>query len=300
MTRLAPLWQQNGSYPAATDRSLLGFLFPGSGVSGLQGAIVGNSMQVNVQPGYAAVALSGPGNYSAICRSDAVEPVTLATPPASGTSRIDVVICQVRDAVIDAGSNNDFIFTSVTGAPAASNPTVPGVPANAVAICQVSVPGGGSNLNAATLTDRRQPMMADQQLHSRVYRSSQWGVSTGGLAIPFDTVGNDAWGLYSIGQQRWNIQIAGWYLVHGFYSLIPNTAGQWCGISLYRNGAAHSNGTQESFGGAGYNWPTVEVTAAVFCNPTDYLQLFASSSVNLNCTGGPAATYGSCHYLGTG
>jgi hypothetical protein len=81
--------------------------------------------------------------------------VTLPAAPPSGQSRVDLVIAQVRDHALDAGANNDFIVTSVTGVPAASNPGVPALPTNALAIAQVLVPGAVANLNTATVTDVR-------------------------------------------------------------------------------------------------------------------------------------------------
>jgi hypothetical protein len=298
VTRYAPLWQQNGTYPAQTDRALLAALFPQSGVSGMQVSIVAGTMNVNVQPGAAAVALSG-GNFTAFCRSDGVEqPPALATPPGAGQSRIDLVVLQVRDAVIDAGTNNDFIFAVTTGVPAASNPQVPAVQANQVALAQLLIPGGGTNLNGATLTDLRQPMNPLQQLHSRVYRSSNFGIGTAATVIAFDTVERDAFGLYSLAQQRWNIKIAGWYEFHGLVTLIPNTSGQWIQGALYKNGASYAQGTQGTFTGG--SWPQVQLSTAMFLNPVDYLDVRCSVSVNLNGQGGQAFTFGDLHYMGTG
>jgi hypothetical protein len=159
VTRLAPLWQQNSTYPAQTDRVLIATLWPTSGSSGGAASLVAGTMNVSVAPGTAAVALGAGGvNYTALCRWDAAETVTLAAAPPSGQSRIDLVVAQVRDQVLDAGANNDFVFTNVTGTPAASNPAVPAVPVNAYPVCQVTVPGAAVNLNGATLVDRRVPL----------------------------------------------------------------------------------------------------------------------------------------------
>jgi hypothetical protein len=81
--------------------------------------------------------------------------VTLAAAPPAGQSRIDLIICQVRDNVLDAGPNNDFIFTSVTGTATSGTPAVPATPTNAIAVNQVLVPGNVTNLNTATITDLR-------------------------------------------------------------------------------------------------------------------------------------------------
>jgi hypothetical protein len=112
-------------------------------------------MTVTAAAGTVAVPLQA-GQGAAACVWDANEVVTLAnaTHPA-GQSRIDLVIVQVRDNALDAGANNDFIVTSVTGVPAASNPAVPALPTNALAIAQVLVPGAVANLSTATVTDLR-------------------------------------------------------------------------------------------------------------------------------------------------
>jgi hypothetical protein len=155
MTRYAPLWQQAGSYPAALDRGLISSLWPSGGASGGAVTASATNMTVTAAPGAAAVPLQA-GQGAALCRWDANEVPTLAaaTHPA-GQTRIDLVIVQVRDNALDAGANNDFIVTSVTGVPAASSPGVPATPTNALVLAQVVVPGAVANLSTATVTDLR-------------------------------------------------------------------------------------------------------------------------------------------------
>jgi hypothetical protein len=154
MTRYTPLWQQAGTYPASVDRGLISTLWPTSASSG--GAVTVNTgtMTLNVAPGTASVAL-GAGNGSELCRWDAPETVgPLATAPPAGSSRIDLIVLQVRDTTIDSLGNNDFVFTYVTGVGGTPGPgAVPATPPNAYAIAQVTVPGGVANLNTATITD---------------------------------------------------------------------------------------------------------------------------------------------------
>ena len=157
MARFEPLWQQAGSYPAQLDRFLLGAMWPSGGVSGGVVTAAFNTMNVNVTAGFAAVPLQA-GQGSALCRWDAAEVVTLTASPPTGQSRIDVIIAQVRDNAIDGGANNDFIFSAVAGTPAASNPAVPATPTNALALANVTVPGGAANLNAAPITSLRPPL----------------------------------------------------------------------------------------------------------------------------------------------
>ena len=112
MARFEPLWQQAGSYAAQLDRMLLAALWPSGGVLGGAVTAAFNTMNVNIAAGYAAVPLQA-GQGGALCRWDAAEVVTLTASPPSGQSRIDLIVCQVRDNAIDAGANNDFIFAAV-------------------------------------------------------------------------------------------------------------------------------------------------------------------------------------------
>jgi hypothetical protein len=158
MTRFAPLWQQGGTYPAATDRGLLGTLWPGSGkLTGTAPAAVANTMQVSIPAGSATVAMTSGGSPSGseLCRWDAAEVVTSTAAPPAGQSRIDLVVLQIRDNAIDGSGFNDFIFQVLAGAPTSGTPVAPAVPLNAMAVCQYTVPGGAANLNGVTVTDTR-------------------------------------------------------------------------------------------------------------------------------------------------
>ena len=98
------------------------------------------------------------GQGSALCHWDTPEVLTIPAAPPSGQSRVDLIVCQVRDPDLDGGQNADFILTVVAGAPsttAAARPgdkeapdvgpeqqaTAPAVPVNALALALVSVPG---------------------------------------------------------------------------------------------------------------------------------------------------------------
>jgi hypothetical protein len=155
MTRYTPLWEQAGSYPASVDRSLIASLagpaYPL--VRGCAVTVSAGTMNMNIAPG--SVAVPTPNNTgSVLCYSDAVEVVSSPTAPASGTNRIDVVVCQARGNDLDGGSNNDFLFQVVAGV-ASATPAVPATPAGAVALAQITVIGGAASLNAANLLDRR-------------------------------------------------------------------------------------------------------------------------------------------------
>lgn len=177
MARFAPLWQQANSYPASLDRSLLTAEWPFGGAPlGGPPVVVSATMNVSIPAGTIIVPLQA-GQGSALCRWDAAEIVTLdpASHPA-GQSRIDRVVCQVRDNAIDSGGFNDFVFQKVTGVPAASNPVVPALPTNSFLVCEVTVPGAVANLNTATLNDRRLGAWITPTL------AAGWGTYAGFLA----------------------------------------------------------------------------------------------------------------------
>lgn len=209
MTRYTPLWEQNASYPANVDRILPATLWPASCSTGGAGTAVGNTMTVSVAAGTAAVALSA-GNNTALCKWDAAEVVTLAAAPASGNTRIDLVVVTVRDSAIDAGSNNDFIVTAVTGTPSTGTPAVPAVPNNSYCICQVTVIGGAANLNGSTVVDRRVPMNPRETLHAKVYRNAALVIGSSVATFPFDTVSSDPAGLWVPASNSFNLPAGVW------------------------------------------------------------------------------------------
>jgi len=152
MTRHAPLWLQSGSYAGSDDRGLPGALWPTARASGCA-VSASSGMALNIDPGY--VAVPTPNNTgTSLCRSDAVEVVTLDPAPAAGTNRIDLVVCHARGTDLDGGVNNDFVFEKVTGTGAAS-PVAPATPAGTVALANVYVGGGVAAIVAGNITDVR-------------------------------------------------------------------------------------------------------------------------------------------------
>ena len=151
MTRFAPLWQQAGSYAASVDRYLIGALRPVGGCNAAALSLVNNTMNVSVAAGDCVVPLQS-GQGSALCHWDAAEVVTLAAAPPSGQTRVDLIVCQVRDNALDAGGNNDFIITAVTGTPSTGFPAIPAAPTNAYALGTCTVGGAVANLNGSQTT----------------------------------------------------------------------------------------------------------------------------------------------------
>jgi hypothetical protein len=298
MTRLAPLWQQNGSYPAATDRALIGTLWPANAVSGGLSTVASGTMNISVAAGTAAVAMSSPVNYSTLCRWDAAEVVTLPAAPPSGQSRIDLIILQVRDQAIDAGGNNDFVFTSVTGTPTTGTPVAPAVPSNALAMCQVLVPGGQATLNSATITNRRVPLNPRDTLHARVYRNAAWTLATGGpVVVPFDTVDFDPAGMFSAG--RITVPVAGIYLVSAQVSS-SFLAANATEIQAWVNGVALVSGAGTGNQSAYANIRS-PINTLLRLAAGDYVQIGAFSNPSaLAGSPGPGNTYLNVSYLGSG
>jgi hypothetical protein len=233
-------------------------------------------MNISVPPGTAAVPLQA-GQGTALCVWDAAEVVTLAaaTHPA-GQTRIDLVVAQVRDNAIDGGANNDFVFASVTGVPAASNPAVPAVPTNAYAVCQVLVPGAVANLNTATVTDMRRTL-ALQRSTARVYLAvTQAGVATGFTKVAFDTVDYNPDGLWIPASKRYVVQSAGVYSLKAQLAFYVINNPQNSQVCLYRNGVRTRNGAgyfiRGATGGDVWNLPFAE---DINCAAGDYLEIFA-------------------------
>jgi hypothetical protein len=301
MTRYTPLWQQAGTYPASVDRGLLSTLWPTSGSSGGAVTTVANTMTTSVAPGTAAVALTSAANLTQLCRWDAAEVVTHAAAPPAGSSRIDLVVLQVRDNTLDAGGNNDFIFQAIAGAGGTPGPgAVPAVPTNAYPMGQLTVPGGAANLNGVTVVDRRVPMNARDGAHSLVYRNGAWTTPTTQTLLTFDTVVRDGLGLYSSASGLFTCPVAGVYLVNGEFSANPTAANQWADMWLYRNGAQFAYGTQPFSNTTLVPNLRATLTAPVYCAAGDTLALWVRTAVALTGTTGQLATWGAFDYLGTG
>lgn len=184
MTRYAPLWLQQATYPAAVDRRLPGVLWPAAAVTGCA-VTAAAAMNANVAAGQVAVPTPNTTG-TVLCVSDAVEVVTLAAAPGAGLNRVDLVVCQARGNDLDGGANNDFVFAPVTGIAAAS-PAVPATPPGAVALAQILVPGASASIVAGNITDVRPSPLAVPT--PTVYSAVASGaVATGSAEITLATV----------------------------------------------------------------------------------------------------------------
>jgi hypothetical protein len=192
-----------------------------------------------------------------------------ATHPA-GQTRVDLIVVQVRDTQIDAGANTDFIVTSVAGTPAAlgvgvETPDVeapeagtkpggdeeprpplaellagvaPAVPANALVLAQVVVPGAVANLNTATITDKRIPALAvSASCHARYYRSGAWNFGPSWGILPFENRVYDDVGLY-VPAAGFTVPFAGvWRMRVQVTGVVPSTpVPNWFQINIQKGG----------------------------------------------------------------
>ena len=334
MTRYQPQWLQSGSYAAGQDRRLLGALWPAPASTGCA-VSAGAGMVVNVAPGQVAVP-SQNNTGTTLCSSDAVEPVTVAA--ASGSNpRIDVVICQPRGNDLDGGANNDFIFTTVQGTPAAS-PAVPAVPAGAAALAQILVPTGSASVAAGNITDVRPQGLsisggaavppytgggigtytdpggevwvaktgvnggawrkARDVLHARWYRAAAWSTATGaGVPIVFDTVDFDAYGMWVSGSSGFVAPVAGVYRAGGAFTAPFAAAGQYVQLTLVQGAAQIA---QNTLYGAGAVNGNAAVTDIVRAAAGDVLSVQARTTAVQAGLTGRGLTYFNVDYVGTG
>jgi hypothetical protein len=251
-------------------------------------------MNVSIPPGTEAVPLQA-GQGAALCTWDAAEVVTLAAAPPSGQSRIDLIVCQVRDNQIDGGANNDFVFAAVTGVPAASNPAVPATPANAYVLTNATVPGAVANLNTATLKDMRALLNARDVLHAEVARAANLTIGAANQAVLFDTVNRDPLGLWKPAVPGFVVPQAGLYLVQFTMTWAgPNTVY----YGYLKNGAVYYQNTPN---GTGANSCRAGYVAALAAGDSIDAYLNNQSGTGVTAgNGGPQLNVFSIDYLGTG
>lgn len=146
-----------GMAPGSTALNARGGVRPGPFAADV--AVTAGTMQVKVQPFLAFVpgSVSAPqGGYPFVCDSQVT--ITLSDGHAT-LGRIDTIVAQVRDNAFDASGFVDARVLVLQGTPA-SSPVPPSLPANTIALRDVSVPAGLSagngGLSAGNLsTDRR-------------------------------------------------------------------------------------------------------------------------------------------------
>jgi hypothetical protein len=155
--RTPPSWLQNGSHPAENDRLTTQALWATTGIINSSSlAVTQNSpvgMSVIIAGGWAAIVgttQANMGTYVGYNDAPTVVAITTANPT---NPRIDLICMTVQDAYYTGASNN-VIFQVVAGTPAGS-PVVPSVPANSIALAEVSVAAGALSITTGNITDRR-------------------------------------------------------------------------------------------------------------------------------------------------
>lgn len=160
MTLYPPLWAQNNRYPAAYDRLAWAATVDG-GVFGVADMKVGpraagTNMTVDIAAG--RIIIPGPsGPY--LCVSDAIENRGVASPPATNTSRVDLVVATVTDnqatGVGDPSVPATWDIQVITGTPAAASPQPPAVPANSVPLARIVVASTSASVVSSMLREAR-------------------------------------------------------------------------------------------------------------------------------------------------
>ena len=156
MTLHDPLWMTGLLYSGQEDRQLVTAI----GDAGVLGAAdlavtqraAGATMSVDVAPGRCIL----PGQIgSYLCYSDAVKSVgPLAAAPGIGTSRIDLVYAQLRDADI-TGTDKDWVIDKVTGT-ASGSPVAPSLPSvYCIELARVLVTSATSSIVDGAITNAR-------------------------------------------------------------------------------------------------------------------------------------------------
>jgi microcystin-dependent protein len=156
MTLEEPKWLQNGTYAARMDRGILSTLW-WEGVPSLldfrvtQRAL-GTNMSVDVAPGEAWVQgddETDQGVY--LCRSTAVENV-LIDANSSGSTRIDLIVCQVNDPTAGGLSGDNFAPEVIKGTPGAGPPLQTG---SSLLLATLTIVSGTTVITNAMITDNR-------------------------------------------------------------------------------------------------------------------------------------------------
>jgi len=332
MTRRTPLWLQSGSYAGSDDRSLPGALWPAAASAGVL-VTATTGMVLNIDPGYVAVPTQN-NTGTTLCRSDAVETVTLDPAPASGSNRIDLVVCHPRGTDLDGGVNNDFVFEKVTGTAAAS-PVPPPLPAGTVALANVYVGGGVAAIVAGNITDTRPFGLAlaggaarapytgagvgsytapdgevwvakagvyagawrkaRDVLHAHNYRTTAFNFTATTTHLGYDSPEDDPYGLYASG---WTIPVAGKWQFYGGVGC-TFAANQWAQIMLYKNSAVIKY-MQMTLPAAAAVLRMSWTSGAIKLAAGDVVQTFIGASASMNGRVGQAETFASASYLGTG
>lgn len=150
MTIEAPIWLQNGTYPARLDRAFIERVMHGAervfdGLAVTQASPSAN-FTVNIAAGAAAIQgddITNQGMY--YVRSTATENVAVPASPGSG-SRTDTVIFRIRDGQALGAGPSDAIIEVIEGTT---------VPDSCLALATIARTAGEPSILNAAITDVR-------------------------------------------------------------------------------------------------------------------------------------------------
>jgi hypothetical protein len=155
--RTPPSWEQNASHPAENDRLTTQALWATTGIiNDASLAVTANSpvgMSVRVAAGWAAiVGTTQPlmGTYVAYNDATVVLSITTANP---SNPRIDLICITINDSYY-SGTSNNVVFQVIAGTPA-SSPIAPTLPANSLALAQITVPAAATSISNSNIGDLR-------------------------------------------------------------------------------------------------------------------------------------------------
>ena len=285
MARSQPLWQQAGSYSATLDRQIMRALWPAGGVNGGHIAAVPDTMDVSIEPGMAGVPLTD-GQGTALCVWDEQEIVTFSDAPPTGSRRRDLVICRVRDAAVDGGADNDFVFETVSGpdAPSDQYPETPAAPDNSIPMRLFQVEGGSANLNTAITWDWKHGQFLYASPPSFYMRTYMHDFNFGpGIVVmaygPADP-GNDPYGLlegiYSP-NCGYRVPTAGYYDIDAVIG-VNNSGNQCLNVQALVNGQSrsHSGDWWSNYGSV----LVARLSDCIFIGTGDLLQIACFININ--------------------
>lgn len=156
---ITTLYLENLTYSATEMRQLTTLLRGNQGVvaTGDLAVSPGIALAVQIAAGEAIIAgtdAAGQGNY--LFKSDAIVFVNLAAAPASGHSRIDLIVAQILDQDQNGGTSNLGEVVAVTGTSATTGSQVaPATPPTCIVLAQVLVGPLAGGITSGNITDER-------------------------------------------------------------------------------------------------------------------------------------------------
>jgi hypothetical protein len=296
-------------------------------------------LTVDIAPGSAAIPTAN-NTGSVLCVSDAIEQLLLLNAPASGLSRVDLVLCSARGADLDGGINNDWIFSHLEGVEVASGPVPPAIPLGSVGIAQVNRPGGSAAIAQADIVDIRKfglavtgsdlppPVTSGSAVQSFTDATGEVWVAKNGVnggawrkardvifshwyrnAAYTVTTGGSVLGFdqrvkddYGLftGQSTFTAPIPGIYELKGHWT---GTGGQVAN-SNYCNVHSNLQGDlcSQNYGNQ-HSWgggPTAVVTAYLVAGEQITITVSSTNAAGVGGQGGKAQVFMSAKYMGTG